>query len=272
VKDWEHVDVDPYSMGNWGDSSKLNGHTALNSFLSVGGFIYFDAASNICGVTTLGRFVPQDSGPLVFDAPKRWLPRWTAALAEQGRFQRITMRVPLASGAKLQCWLRPKEVLESCDGEPLPTQPDVPCGGFVYLFHENPMETDEMSTALDRYFPVVADNPRAQTVPQVYTGGALFRPFSVVDEDSYNIKHLVPQSFVSVREEVDEEESNFPKFQSCEVEESSDEGSIEMATPIPTPRASLRLRAHSEPQAFVFSSPEKDPEKASEFKRANSHK
>lgn len=34
-------------------------------------------------------------------------------------------------------WLRPHEIIEGPDGSPLPTQPDVPHGGFAYLFHDN---------------------------------------------------------------------------------------------------------------------------------------
>lgn len=84
-------------------------------------------------------------------------------------------------------WLRPHEVIEAADGNPLPIQPEVPHGGFVYLFHEDVLSANESELALDRYFAVVPGSSPS-TSPQSSAQGVpatLFRPFTLVDGDPF---------------------------------------------------------------------------------------
>merc|ERR1719237_1023979 len=109
------------------------------------------------------------------------MPEWSQRLAEQGRFQPVTMRTIRELGARKFCWLRPREIIEDEDGAPLPMQPDVPYGGFVYLFHDDVMLSGKPETAMDRYFPVTPEKESATT--QYYPcspSTGLFRPFSLV--------------------------------------------------------------------------------------------
>lgn len=181
VAGWERVEHDAYAMDDW---EKCEGGPAVKSFLSVGGFIYLDIDGAIVGVCTLGRGDGGDAEAfslLRCGAPQLWARAWSVALAGQGRFQRVTMREVEEVGARMFCWLRPDEVLESTDGEPLTFQPHVPHGGFVYLFHEDVLDPEDSLLALDRYFPVVPDYFLREN--SMLSDGGLFRPVSLVDED-----------------------------------------------------------------------------------------
>uniref|UniRef100_A0A7S0A3W9 Uncharacterized protein n=1 Tax=Pyrodinium bahamense TaxID=73915 RepID=A0A7S0A3W9_9DINO len=183
VVDWERVESDAYALEDW---DSLEASAAMKSFLTVGGFIYFDAAGRIVGTTTPGKPRGGDGDGLHFGAPQRWRHEWTLPLAEQGRFQPVTMRQIVGVGARSFCWLRPDEVIEDGDGQPLPVQPQVPHGGLVYLFREDVMAGEEWDRALDRYFPVAAacDEGCATLAPAASDGDtlSLFRAFSLVEE------------------------------------------------------------------------------------------
>jgi len=180
VVDWQHVECDAYAVDDW---EGFEASAAMKSFLTVGGFLYLDGARRIVGATTPGRFCQhRDSvGGLYFREPRRWMPEWSQRLAEQGRFQPVTMRTIRELGARKFCWLRPREIIEDEDGAPLPMQPDVPHGGFVYLFHDDVLLSSKPETAMDRYFPVT---PEKQSAREEYypctPGPGLFRPFSLV--------------------------------------------------------------------------------------------
>mmetsp|Transcript_40520 Transcript_40520/g.114601 ORF Transcript_40520/g.114601 Transcript_40520/m.114601 type:complete len:445 (-) Transcript_40520:143-1477(-) len=152
---WDEVESDAYVLDTWRQSHC--GAAALRSFLSVGGYVYFSAEGFLLGATTIGRPMPGDEGDLRFAEAKRWPPEWTKALVEQGRFQPITIKGLRDLGARMYMWLRPHEIIEGPDGSPLPTQPDVPHGGFAYLFHDNLLSKDEAEVTLDRYFSVELD-------------------------------------------------------------------------------------------------------------------
>jgi len=180
VAGWEGVESNAYALDRWEEG--LEGGAAIKSFFSVGGYMYFDVEGHVAGVATLGRVQDGDSGSLHFAEPRRWLPEWTAALVEQGRFQSVTMKAFVEVGARMYLWLRPNEVIEAVDGNPLPQQPEVPHGAFVYLFHEDVLDLDEVSLALDRYFAVV---PTPVAVHEDCASFALFRPFTLVDGEPF---------------------------------------------------------------------------------------
>mmetsp|Transcript_111388 Transcript_111388/g.311315 ORF Transcript_111388/g.311315 Transcript_111388/m.311315 type:complete len:463 (+) Transcript_111388:133-1521(+) len=179
VAGWEGVESDAYALDRW--ELGLQGGAAVKSFLSVGGFMYLDSSGGVSKVSTLGRPEHDDVGALHFAEPRMWCHEWTAALAEMGRFQKITLKSVRDTGARMYMWLRPQEVIEGADGNPFPLQPDAPHGAFVYLFHDDILSTDEVEIALDRYFAVVPA-PSAQTVADT-TG--LFRALTLVDGDHY---------------------------------------------------------------------------------------
>jgi len=189
VANWERVESDAYAMDNWESLAAMEATTALKSFLTVGGFLFFNAQGRIVGASTPGR-AQSEASSLHFREPQRWRREWTQSLAEQGRFQPVTMREIVSLGARTFCWLRPNEVIEDGDGQPLPDQPQVPNGGFVYLFREDPLASSPMDAALDRYFPVALDGKGATEdtsmgLPESASASqSLFRAFSLVEDDS----------------------------------------------------------------------------------------
>jgi hypothetical protein len=175
VSDWQRVDVDAYAMDSWDvGQAGLESSGAMKSFLSLGGFIYFDENDAVCGVTTLGR-TGRDTGGMSFGEPRRWRREWTGSLVELGRFQTVTMKALRQMGAQYYCWLRPSEIIESSDGSPQFIQPEVEHGGFVFLFHDNMLSTDPCELALNRYFPVVATGDVSSINPDP---SCLFRPYT----------------------------------------------------------------------------------------------
>jgi len=191
VANWERVESDAYAMDNWESLAAMEASGALKSFLTVGGFLFFNCQGRIVGATTPGRPEGDESSGLHFREPQRWRTEWTRSLAEQGRFQPVTVREIVSLGARKFCWLRPNEVIEDGDGQPLPNQPQVPFGGLVYLFHEDMMSTSPGETALDRYFAVVMGGSGAE-VEDTTAGSFLpdealscnfapFRAFSLVE-------------------------------------------------------------------------------------------
>mmetsp|Transcript_39654 Transcript_39654/g.107217 ORF Transcript_39654/g.107217 Transcript_39654/m.107217 type:complete len:439 (-) Transcript_39654:271-1587(-) len=203
VAKWERVESDVYAMDNWDSLPTMEHSAALKSFLTVGGFLFFNGRGRIVGATTPGRPSKDDPTGLSFGDPERWRSEWTQSLAEQGRFQDVTMKLIVSLGARKFCWLRPNEVIEDGDGQPLPFQPKVPYGGLVYLFHEDIMSTDRTDAALDRYFPVaLGANGSEVELTSACLGqpdGALFRAFSLVEEtkDLHGdpVQEFVGQSF-----------------------------------------------------------------------------
>lgn len=131
------------------------GADVSRSFLAVGGYAYLDERQKIIATTTL---MPTDksSGGLQFAPPAPWRAEWTAALMRQGRFQRITIAALNSIGAHHFCWIRPGEQILGDDGMPCAEQPDVPHGGFAYLFHADVFNAREEERTLDRVFPIVS--------------------------------------------------------------------------------------------------------------------
>jgi len=85
---------------------------------------------------------PAPPGPVSSRAPPRAPPR-----ASQ-----ITIKALNDLGAHHFCWLRPGEVIPSADGTPCAEQPNVPHGGFAYLFHDDVLSSTPEQRVLDRYF------------------------------------------------------------------------------------------------------------------------
>lgn len=156
VSHYDALESDAYALDHW-EEAFHGGAAAVKDFISVGGFMYFRGDGTIASAQTLGKPEEQEEGCLTFADPRRWDPEWTATLVAEGRFQRVTISTFVAYGARLCLWLRPCEVILGADGSPLPRQPQVPFGGFVYLFHADPLSMEPEDLALDRYFPVALD-------------------------------------------------------------------------------------------------------------------
>jgi len=148
---WEQVAQDPHVLDDW--ASCQQGDPPLKDFLVVGGFVYLDEDHRIVRVTT-PRDNKAEQGGLHFGAPKKWHHAWTKALLGDGRFQRVTIGPLKDAGVHFFCWLRPGERFVGEDMRPLAIQPQVPHGGFVYLFHELGNCAPQVC-AVDCYFPVL---------------------------------------------------------------------------------------------------------------------
>jgi len=138
-----------YPVDAW--NAVEGGTDATRSFLSVGGFVYLSENNKVLHATTP---MPSelDAGGLQFLPPKPFEAGWTAALHRQGRFQRITIKPLNDIGAHHFCWLRPGEIVKDASGTPCESQPQVPHGGFAYLFHNDVFSSDPEEIVLDRYF------------------------------------------------------------------------------------------------------------------------
>lgn len=151
---WEVVEAstNPYELSTWQEGSLEDHHDVLD-FLRIGAFMYVDKQDRIVGLATLRPQHIEGSG-LCFAEPQPWLPEWTAALVARSRFQPVTMKILREKGARYFVWLRPGELIEGPHGEPLKQQPEIPHGGFVYLFRSDLYIEDEEHVCMDRYFAV----------------------------------------------------------------------------------------------------------------------
>lgn len=150
VANWDKVEQDPHLLEDWAQCQKE--HSAVKDFLVVGGFIYLDSDQRIVQVTTPCNYLDKMGG-LNFSKPQKWDPAWTEPLVEDGRFHHVTISPLREAGVRLFCWLRPNERFDDEDGNALPRQPDVPHGGFAYLFHDM-TEASPQDLAVDCYFAI----------------------------------------------------------------------------------------------------------------------
>merc|ERR1712150_46609 len=96
----------------------------------------------------------EEGGGLQFGPPQQWNPEWTRRLARAGRFQEITIKPLNDRGAQHFCWIKPGELIAGDDTGAV----KVPHGGFVYLFHKDPMGGSKDEVLLDRYFAVCSED------------------------------------------------------------------------------------------------------------------
>lgn len=147
-----------YQVANW-DSMVLSTFPEVEALVKLGGYIYCDEARKVVQAKAL---MPSqdDTGGLQFRRPKLWNPSWTESLVQLGRFQPITIVELNKVGARHYCWLKPGERISGGNGEPLDSQPEVPHGGFAYLFHADPLQADETELNMDRYFAIASGDER----------------------------------------------------------------------------------------------------------------
>mmetsp|Transcript_49297 Transcript_49297/g.114259 ORF Transcript_49297/g.114259 Transcript_49297/m.114259 type:complete len:534 (+) Transcript_49297:36-1637(+) len=150
VSNWHKVDRDPHLLDDWEMCGTQS--SALKDFLAVGGFMFFTKDKRLLQVSTL-LHNKEGKGGLQFSRPQRWDPLWTKAMLEDGRFQRVTIAPQRAAGAHFFCWLLPGETIMDEMGQPLHSQPEVPHGGFAYLFHELDSDSSQ-DMSVDCYFAI----------------------------------------------------------------------------------------------------------------------
>lgn len=105
-----------------GLTGKINYIQPEVSFLTAGGFVYFDENNKVVRVNA---FRSHAAGTLQLDLARQWNPSYTKLLGDKARF------VPVAtftSGHKWMTWLAPNEIRTS--GKPI-----CPHGGFLFLAH-----------------------------------------------------------------------------------------------------------------------------------------
>jgi len=120
---------------------------AVKYFLDIGGFVFYNKKKEAI-VRTL---VPHEVGSSAISFERReWKRCWTEPLHRQRRFSTITLKQLNDVGAKYFTWLLPGERIECAQGGYLP---DLPHGGFAYLFHA-PGQGTSWQMSLDCYFAI----------------------------------------------------------------------------------------------------------------------
>jgi len=152
-------------------------NSPAEAFFQMGGFMYLDKKKRVVRATAL---VPAKTevGGLQFCRPRKWEPQWTVALMRGGRFHEVASKALGETGARYFCWLKPGEVLTTADGQPLQAQPEIPHGGFAFIFQGSdsrspgaraaraaakgrrppgpPLMRRDVDLKMDRYFPLAA--------------------------------------------------------------------------------------------------------------------
>jgi len=172
VSDWEKVERDAHFLEDWA-ACPPSQRPAFKDFLVVGGFVYLDQKGHVVRITTPCVGTGAEAQGLQFGAARKWDHAWTPCLLEDGRFHRVTIGPLRAAGACFFAWLLPSEAFLDETPKPMEQQPQVPHGGFVYLFHDL-ASTSPQDLVLDCYFPVIAVS---KSMP------SLSEPFALVGEE-----------------------------------------------------------------------------------------
>jgi len=135
-----------YPVSGWTCVSE--DQSPIANFLALGGYVYFDSMGEILRCNTLTKTTQSSGGGLQFGSAQHWQEEWTASLLKEGRFQPVTIQAMYDAGARYFCWLRPEEKMAGNCKE----QPEVPHGGFVYLFHDDPAAQNSS----DCYFAIAS--------------------------------------------------------------------------------------------------------------------
>lgn len=136
----------------------------VKAFLSFGGFMHFDDQGVLLKIMTIGHWREEyDQIGLHLGEKLPWDSTWTRALREDARFQKNTMQRLKITGVTEFCYLCPNEVVDEV------SLPEIPYGGFAYLFDEKPW--------LNCYFPIMP------LLMQNSTVAPFMSPLTFVDED-----------------------------------------------------------------------------------------
>lgn len=185
VANWDKVDQDPHLLEDWDTGGTRP--SALKDFLAVGGFMYFDSGRRLVRVAA-ALCSKARTGGLQFASPRKWDPVWTTALLEDGRFHHVTVGPLREAGAHYFCWLSPGETFTDEDGHPLESQPEVPHGGFAYIFHELD-QTSAQDLAVDCYFAVASLSGIASSCCESFALLGEERPSELVGHTSAQLNH-----------------------------------------------------------------------------------
>jgi hypothetical protein len=105
-----------YPLAGCSDSSDMHNldlRRAEIAFLALGGFVYLDGASQVCGVNSLCQGQGLDfNGPTNFTWPNA-----RQKLYRDGRIQEVTAMPLVKLGIKGFCWLAPNEEIDGVKGD-----------------------------------------------------------------------------------------------------------------------------------------------------------
>jgi len=106
--------VYPY-QANWASApAEMDKAGADVSFLTIGGFVYFDASLSAVRGTTLSI---GGEGALKFGPPKPWLSTWSQSLTDQGmHFHPVTLQAVAEGGAESFAWIPPQMSIDGQKG------------------------------------------------------------------------------------------------------------------------------------------------------------
>eukprot|EP00300_Choanocystis_sp_HF-7_P001903 c11512_g1_i3.p1 GENE.c11512_g1_i3~~c11512_g1_i3.p1 ORF type:complete len:1371 (-),score=318.78 c11512_g1_i3:67-4179(-) len=123
------------------------------NFLLFGGFVYFDKEDFPirCNAFLIG------GAGLTFEGPRRWHSKFAIELHSQQRFCPITIEFFYGMGARYFAWINPGEKLRN--PHDLEVLNDFEHGGFVYLFHDDPLQE---GCEHDCYFVVAGGQPEEE--------------------------------------------------------------------------------------------------------------
>lgn len=146
----------------------LDMSSANMCFLSLGGYVYLNAAEQVIQANAIGA-----GDGLAFLPPQPWKAPYSRALVSSGRCQDITIDFLRAQGARYYCWIRPGEALPGGDGD----APWAPCqdGAFAYFFSDDAHASDPR----DCFFAIGTDELGASTiVERAQAQGGVVQAFS----------------------------------------------------------------------------------------------
>mmetsp|Transcript_44791 Transcript_44791/g.129549 ORF Transcript_44791/g.129549 Transcript_44791/m.129549 type:complete len:152 (+) Transcript_44791:327-782(+) len=111
-----------------------------------------------------------------------------AAVLEDGRFHHVTIGPLREAGAQYFCWLTPGEAFADEAGHALDSQPQVPHGGFAYIFHDL-TATSAQDVAVDCYFAVAAGSGTAPGRCESFPLLGEERPSELLGHTSAQLNH-----------------------------------------------------------------------------------
>jgi nicotinamidase-related amidase len=126
----------PLGAGDFSDKDRayFGIECPSSAFLIYGGFMFLDSHGEV--LATLALAVGDG---LRFEYPQKWLSKYSKALEE--RWQPVTIPLLRNKGVSMYAWIGPREGI--ADTEKNRWTLDCPCGGFVFLYHDDPAEEDE---------------------------------------------------------------------------------------------------------------------------------
>lgn len=133
------------------------------TFLLLGGYLYFDADKRLLHANAIFPLEPNEEGGLHFSGRRHWNNQLTRPLAQQGRFQNVTIKFLKDRGAHHFAWLKPNEAIVDSEGQKHVLSAN---GCFVYLFHKSPHHATQEELDQNCYFAVLGGEGEERLTPK----------------------------------------------------------------------------------------------------------